>query len=227
MSTTPTTPRSNSEADGPPTCRICFDGADAQLGRLFRPCKCNGSQQFIHESCLAACRAQSLNRDHYFRCPTCKYEYQFTRATVAQILSNKGVSATISAILIVSAVLFVAYFLKWFGVLFLGLKSARGVFSLTGKLVWWATMAIGVITLIVLMFSSNDGDNGNLAALPRLLDGTMINANYIGLEGLFVYVGNITGIFGFGAFCFLVWKRVQQITTTALENLGERILEVQ
>ena len=33
----------NSPLDGPPQCRICFDGPDQELGRLIRPCLCKGS----------------------------------------------------------------------------------------------------------------------------------------------------------------------------------------
>lgn len=33
----------NTPSNGPPQCRICFDGPDQDLGRLIRPCLCKGS----------------------------------------------------------------------------------------------------------------------------------------------------------------------------------------
>ncbi|KAK4698693.1 hypothetical protein P7C70_g7578, partial [Phenoliferia sp. Uapishka_3] len=40
-------------------CRICFDGEDEELGRLFSPCQCRGTSSFVHVECLNRWRMAS------------------------------------------------------------------------------------------------------------------------------------------------------------------------
>ena len=61
----------------PPTCRICFGTESETSGnlRLFRPCRCAGSLQYVHVGCLNQWRRSSENTDSYLRCTTCQYSY--------------------------------------------------------------------------------------------------------------------------------------------------------
>ncbi|KAK7424270.1 hypothetical protein QQX98_000538 [Neonectria punicea] len=105
----------NGRQYGPRTCRICFDteypkfptetastfgfpapsrptyaSDDPELGRLLSPCKCKGSQKYVHEGCLDAWRlANPTQARNYWQCPTCKFEYRISRLHWASALSSK------------------------------------------------------------------------------------------------------------------------------------------
>ena len=40
-------------------CRICLGGPDPELGRLFSPCLCRGTQRHVHVACLDRWRQMS------------------------------------------------------------------------------------------------------------------------------------------------------------------------
>ncbi|KAM3452882.1 hypothetical protein MY3296_004151 [Beauveria thailandica] len=103
---------------GPRTCRICFDTVEPQyadasrtdrptyvsedptLGRLLSPCKCKGTQKYVHEGCLHAWRAASPLQDrNFWHCPTCGYKYQLTRLDWASLLSSKITQALLTLLL--------------------------------------------------------------------------------------------------------------------------------
>ncbi|GAA5995175.1 hypothetical protein JCM5350_001860 [Sporobolomyces pararoseus] len=70
-------------------CRICFDSEEEDLGKLFRPCKCRGSSQYVHTECLTAWRKASTNSSNFYRCGTCSYEYRFQRTLLGNIINSK------------------------------------------------------------------------------------------------------------------------------------------
>ncbi|CAJ1408165.1 unnamed protein product [Effrenium voratum] len=72
-------------------CRICFDSeTSAETGRLFSPCRCQGSMRFVHVSCLNNWRAASCNERSYYSCDACHYEYRLQRLWVADVLLSAG-----------------------------------------------------------------------------------------------------------------------------------------
>jgi hypothetical protein len=74
------------------TCRICFETLSSAIdptsgepsygnfnspdGRLLRPCKCPGSQRYVHEYCLQSYRTHHLLQDSDVKCPTRGYSYR-------------------------------------------------------------------------------------------------------------------------------------------------------
>lgn len=101
----------------PRTCRICletvqptfhppsegvpsmFQGPadvtyDSEDGRLIRPCKCKGSQRYVHEKCLEAWRHADpgYGRRNYWQCPTCKFKYRLARMSWSRVISSTGES---------------------------------------------------------------------------------------------------------------------------------------
>ncbi|GAA5965481.1 hypothetical protein JCM3765_003297 [Sporobolomyces pararoseus] len=70
-------------------CRICFDSEEEDLGKLFRPCKCRGSSQYVHTECLTAWRKASTNSSNFYRCGTCSYEYRFQRTLLGNIINSR------------------------------------------------------------------------------------------------------------------------------------------
>lgn len=99
----------------PRTCRICletvqptfhppaegvpsmFQGGpnvtyNSEEGRLIRPCKCKGSQRYVHEGCLQAWRHAdpSYGRRNFWQCPTCGFRYRLDRMSWGRIISSTG-----------------------------------------------------------------------------------------------------------------------------------------
>lgn len=58
-------------------CRICYDDEETEDNKLIRPCKCKGTQKWIHEKCLLEWLNMNLNnpekRDY---CDICKYKFR-------------------------------------------------------------------------------------------------------------------------------------------------------
>lgn len=84
-------------------CRICLDGPEVEheLGRLIRPCLCQGTISFVHVSCLKRWRTSSPSQSAFFVCPQCHYHYRFARTRVLGIATNPIVIGGISTVLFV------------------------------------------------------------------------------------------------------------------------------
>ncbi|RDA85462.1 hypothetical protein CP532_1013 [Ophiocordyceps camponoti-leonardi (nom. inval.)] len=113
---------------GPRTCRICLDieqptfptettstlgisstssrptyiSDDPELGRLLSPCKCKGSQKYVHEGCLNSWRLANPMADrNYWQCPTCKFNYRLARLHWASMLSSKWAQVALTLVVVV------------------------------------------------------------------------------------------------------------------------------
>lgn len=86
----------------PPTCRICYAGAEA--GRLFSPCLCSGTMAFVHVHCLNEWRAQSVNPKSVFQCDQCGYQYRTERTRAAAALQSELCIWLASTLLVASTV---------------------------------------------------------------------------------------------------------------------------
>ena len=56
-------------------CRICLDADNEEFGNLISPCKCSGSQKYVHEQCLQRWRDENLNRHNRDNCEICKTDF--------------------------------------------------------------------------------------------------------------------------------------------------------
>lgn len=100
----------------PRTCRIClenvqptfnepsehlpgmFQGAPGATyqsedgGRLLRPCKCKGSQAYVHEGCLQEWRHAdpAYGTRNFWLCPTCGFKYRLERMQWGRWISSRG-----------------------------------------------------------------------------------------------------------------------------------------
>ena len=85
--------------------------SEPESGRLIRPCKCRGSQAYIHEGCLEQWRyADSGFSDrNFWHCPTCKFIYRIERMKWARMISS-----TVAQIVLTSFIMFAAVFLLGF-----------------------------------------------------------------------------------------------------------------
>ena len=87
-----------------PAPKVSYISSDPTSGRLIRPCKCRGSQAYVHEGCLQEWRHAdpSYGRRTYFECPTCKFHYRLERIRWSRWLTSTTlqVAITISIMLL-------------------------------------------------------------------------------------------------------------------------------
>ncbi|KAK4987674.1 hypothetical protein LTR50_004421 [Elasticomyces elasticus] len=87
---------------------VTYESPDS--GRLLCPCKCKGSQKYVHEGCLTAWRlADPLQKRNYWQCPTCRYSYRLERLTW-----GRWIGSTTSQILLTILIFLTAIFLLGF-----------------------------------------------------------------------------------------------------------------
>jgi len=82
------------------TCRICMESSPIETtsGRKLwvRPCRCRGTQEYVHLSCLNQWRSTSLA--HSRSCAVCGTNYRIHRTTLYQILTDERTAIFFSAI---------------------------------------------------------------------------------------------------------------------------------
>ena len=183
-------------------CRICFDDSDQP--NLISPCKCKGSQKWVHIECLNMWRAQS--QQSFYKCPTCKYEYRVERLQWARYVQNP-ISITILTILVIlSIILFVAYFLNFF-LWILGSGVVQNAWQISRQVLWWATLAIGMVAFIFLT------EKENLS---------FFDFNFYSTTGI-VYSASFMGLF---SLFYILYNGIRYYCMQLLNSLGERILQV-
>lgn len=116
------------------TCRICFDevqptfeplstttqflgqkprvryvSEDPECGRLMRPCKCKGTQKYVHEGCLRAWRMSAGADRNLWKCPTCLYEYKLNRLSWGAWVSSTVVRAGLTLLVLVLSVFLLGF----------------------------------------------------------------------------------------------------------------------
>lgn len=74
-----------------------------------RPCKCKGSQQYVHEGCLRAWRGASPADRNLWQCPTCKYEYRLSSLKWSRFLNSAILRAFLTAIIMVIALFILGF----------------------------------------------------------------------------------------------------------------------
>lgn len=113
---------------GPRKCRICLEDveptwedagfadnllnrnqkpkyiSDPELGRLFSPCKCKGSQKYVHEGCLDMWRSAHGDRSMW-KCPTCSFQYRLEWIGIGNMVSHWATSLVLT-IIVVSIIVF-------------------------------------------------------------------------------------------------------------------------
>jgi len=95
-------------------CRICLDGPDPELGRLFSPCQCSGSIRYVHVKCLQQWRKVSQSQSAFYQCPQCHYRYRFSRTSAFGIASNHLFIVSLSVFLFTWIVYLASFLATYF-----------------------------------------------------------------------------------------------------------------
>lgn len=90
---------------------VTYESSDPDLGRLFRPCRCNGSSKYVHEGCLQQWRHAdpSYGRRNFWQCPTCNFQYRLER-----MQWSRWISSVTTQLALTVAILFLTVFAAGF-----------------------------------------------------------------------------------------------------------------
>ncbi|KAL2210731.1 hypothetical protein CC79DRAFT_1319588 [Sarocladium strictum] len=251
---------------GPRTCRICLEteepkfpegststfgiatessrpvyvSDDPELGRLLSPCKCKGSQKYVHEGCLNAWRLANPHATrNFWQCPTCKFTYQMRRLRWAAILSSKITQIFLTMIVSITAIFVLGWVADpildlWFdpfGTISETVTSvvrdveARDPTYQAPPSTWdeqflKGFLSLGIIGFFKTVFILTPWDWLNLRGTGMLRGGRrggrnrMDNTNYV-----MVIVGAIT-------FLMAVWRVVKALSARVLKSMSDRVLDV-
>ena len=239
------------------TCRICLEAVeptfhqDSSLpsafnseprvtyeseegGRMLRPCKCKGTQKYVHEDCLGAWRmADPLQKRNYYECPTCRYRYQLQRLTWSSWISSTSaqIGLTVAIFLVSMFVLgFVAdpllnlYFDPVATVAYGGGPSGSLIFE-DEDATWaehffkgFASMGLLGCAKYMLTLSPWHWFNGR-SMIGRGSGGGNGRNRARELNSIAIAVGVATVVYA-------IWKGVRAWSRRFLESAGERVMDV-
>lgn len=274
--TNETPPRQNRRHYGDRTCRICLDtvsprfvdpstgmlGAfmgegskpiyispdDPDLGRLISPCKCKGSQRYVHEGCLNSWRHSARARDanpNFFTCPTCGYHYRLERIAWARRLQSRVTQIALTASIFLVAIFLLGFFADsifsvWndpMGTIADTVVGVMGDIEATApskpKIVldedvsWWEHFVKGFFSLGIIGFAKY---------LFTVTPWQWWNIRSSGIMGPAVRRGggraraeNISWalvVIGALSFIYTVWKAVRALSNALLRRAGDGVLDV-
>ncbi|KAH7160724.1 RING finger domain protein [Dactylonectria macrodidyma] len=258
----------NGRRYGPRTCRICFDtedpkfptetagtfgipasnrptycSDDPEVGRLISPCKCNGSQKYVHEGCLMAWRlANPTEARNYWQCPTCKFTYKLSRLHWATALSSKGAQIGLTLLILLIGIFILGFiadplFDLWSDPIGTIGETVTSVVSDIEAFmpppyeepVSWTEhflkgfFSLGIVGLIKSMFAMSPWHWWNIR------NSGIVNANGRRQGTGRARVENISLIFVLlGAFTFLmsIWKVVKALSARVLSKISDKVVDV-
>ncbi|KAI9735732.1 MAG: hypothetical protein M1818_006340 [Claussenomyces sp. TS43310] len=227
-----------------PNPRVSYVSQDPESGRLIRPCKCTGSQRYVHEGCLQAWRHAdpAYGRRNFWECPTCKFRYRLERMRV-----SRWISSTLAQIVLTTLILFLTVFLLGFVAdpiisLYLDpvgtittnpLTASPEVASiLEFEDATWAehilkgVASLGLLGFVRVFFVMSPWQWFNLRNSGMIGGGVRNGRNATGRDRLESISWSLV-IIGIGTFLWAVWKGVRAWSRRALEKAGERVADVQ
>jgi hypothetical protein len=94
-----------------PPPRVVYLSQDPESGRLIRPCKCKGSQRYVHEGCLQQWRFADpdFGRRNYFECPTCHFRYRLERMRWSRWISSTAAQVALTVLILFTTVFILGF----------------------------------------------------------------------------------------------------------------------
>ena len=252
---------------GPRTCRICLETAqpkwpdheattfgisasssrptyiseDPELGRLLSPCKCKGSQKYVHEGCLNAWRvANPTGTRNYWQCPTCKFTYRMARLHWATMLSSTMAQIALTIVLALVCIFALGFIADplldlWFdpvgtigdtvvGVV-MDVEALNEPVYYEEPATWYehfikGFFSLGLVGIAKTMLVATPWQWWNLRGLVGT--GRRQGTGRARVENMSIFFVVI------GAFTFLgaLWKAVRLLSRRVLRNFSDRVLDV-
>lgn len=215
-----------------PAPRVTYTSEDG--GRLLRPCKCKGTQKYVHEDCLNAWRlADPLQKRNYWECPTCRYRYHLQRLTWATHISSTGAQIALTIAILLGTIFVLGFIADPIINMYLDpydtIMSAGGP---TGSLIyedepatWGEHFVKGLASLGLLGFAKFLWTLHPFNLLRAGGFGGGHGRANTGRERM-SQMGWIAILIGVATFLIAVWKAVRVWSRRTLEAAGERVMDV-
>lgn len=218
-----------------PAPRVTYESEDG--GRLLSPCKCKGSQRYVHEECLGAWRrADPTQKRNYWECPTCKYRYRLQRLTWSSWISSTSAQLGLTLLIFLASVFFLGFVADPIINVYLDpvntISTAGGP---TGSLfyedeptTWFEHFLKGLASLGLLGFAKFLFSLSPFQWFNVRTGGMMGGRSVVGGSGRdrLQQLSWITIMIGIGTFLYAVWKGVRAWSRRTLEQAGERVMDV-
>jgi hypothetical protein len=225
--------------------RPTYVSDDPELGRLLSPCKCKGSQKYVHEGCLKAWRlANPTAERNFWQCPTCKFTYRLDRLHWASILSSKWAQVALTLILLVVGIFILGFvadplFDLWydpFGTIADSVASVVNDIEALERPVYtppptlWERFvkgffSLGLVGFFKTMFASgpfywlNLRSSGLFGGLGGGRRGGTGRARVENMNWSLVLIGAFT-------FLVAVWRFVKALSARVLKNFSDRVMDI-
>lgn len=94
-----------------PSPKVSYISSDPESGRLIRPCKCRGSQAYVHEGCLQAWRHADprYGERNFWECPTCKFKYRLERMKWSRFITSAVAQIGITTLIMLTTVFLLGF----------------------------------------------------------------------------------------------------------------------
>ncbi|PBP21962.1 RING finger domain-containing protein, partial [Diplocarpon rosae] len=223
-----------------PAPKVVFISSDSTSGRLIRPCKCRGSQQYVHEGCLQEWRHSdpSHARRIYWECPTCKYQYRLERMRWSRVITSTFTQIMITLGIMIATVFVFGFIADPIINLYLdpydtitSLPSGGAAMLLEDEDASWiehflkGLASLGLLGFVKVFFAMspwhwwNMRNSGLLGGGGRRRGGTG-RERLSDISWTIVVIGVIT-------FLAAVWTWVRAWTAKTLNAVGDRVVDVQ
>lgn len=210
-------------------------------GRLIKPCKCKGTQRYIHEGCLAELRAKSPVKNAYLKCDLCGFQYNTQRLLIHDIL----LSRVARGFLTIFIVIFLMFALGFVADPILNLyvdpvetvATQRYWTPVTVDNVsddandsWWIRhfmkgfVSIGVVGFLKAILLANPWQFWNLRHSGLLGGGA--RAGNTGRDRA-VNISWIAVVIGVGSALYFFYKQVAKFSQSTLNKFANNVIEVQ
>lgn len=221
--------------------RPTYKSDDPELGRLLSPCKCKGSQKYVHEGCLQAWRlANPTAARNYWQCPTCKFTYRMARLHWAAALSSKVTQIALTVVVLILSIFVLGFiadplFDLWFdpfGTVTDTISNVINDIEAVREPDWeppttWQEhfakgfFSLGLVGLVKTMFATAPWHWFNLRTYGMgggRRQGTG-RARAENMSWVFILIGAMT-------FLMAIWRFVKALSARVLKNVSDSVLDV-
>lgn len=217
-----------------PPPRVTYESEDG--GRLLSPCKCKGSQRYVHEECLNAWRrADPTQKRNYWECPTCRYRYHLQRLTWSSWISSTTAQLGLTLLIFIISIFILGFVADPIINLYLDpVDTVATMGGPTGSLIyededtgWIEHMTKGLASLGLLGFAKFIFTLSPFQWF-RVGTGGFGGSRAVGGSGRdrLQQLSWITILVGLITFLYAVWKGVRAWSRRTLESAGERVMDV-
>jgi hypothetical protein len=238
----PTFPEpSESRFSIPTSSKPTYFSEDPDLGRLLSPCKCKGSQKYVHEGCLNAWRLSNPSAArNYWQCPTCKFTYRMARLHWATVISSKVAQAVLTVLILILCIFLLGFvadpiidmYMDPIGTISDTVSSvitdpdAQDALPLLEPTTWAERFMKGFVSLgfvgLVKVFLANPFWHWSTVRNSGLAMGRRGGGGRDRMDNmtiLFILIGLFTFVVG-------IWKFVRTFSRRVLKSVSDRVLDI-